>query len=77
MMIGRICGRTRANLAEKPVLARKLTRDVHAQFASIYGSVLCKEVRAKAEAKCAQVTANAAAWTAEAVLKQFTDYQAG
>jgi C_GCAxxG_C_C family probable redox protein len=73
IVIGHVCGRTRARASERETqkLSTALVRQVAGKFEETYGSVICKDVRAKAEKKCAEVVANASAWTAEAILKQF------
>jgi hypothetical protein len=76
LAIGSVCGRSRANFAGKAPLAGQLLLQVHDNFVTVYGSVICNDVRAKAGGKCADVVAGAAAWAAEALLKQFTNYRA-
>ena len=75
MVIGHLCGRTRAQPADREALklASALIRQMAAKHEETYGSVLCKDVRAKAEKKCADVVARAAGWAVEAILKQFSD----
>lgn len=73
IVIGHLCGRTRAQMADRTAskLSTALVRQVAAKFEETYGSVICKDVRAKADKKCGDVVAHAAAWAAEALLKQF------
>lgn len=76
MVLGYLCGRTRDEIfwGDK-ALAHELIREVYQRFEEHYGSVLCKDVRDKANGDCATVVANAAKWTAEALLKTFADYR--
>ena len=39
------------------------------------GSVLCKDVKEKASRNCPEVVGKAAKWTAEVLLRQFTNYE--
>jgi len=55
-------------------LSHKLIHQVYEKFKDAYGSVLCKEVREKAKRDCPEVVGTAARWTAEAILKEFTNY---
>ncbi|MBM3746000.1 MAG: C_GCAxxG_C_C family protein [Acidobacteria bacterium] len=73
IVIGHVCGRTRARASEREAqkLATALVRQVAGKFEEAYGSVICKDVRAKVEKKCAEVVARASSWTAEVILKQF------
>ena len=74
MVIGHLCGRTRAQGPDREAmkLAMALIQQIAAKHEEAYGSVLCKDIRAKAEKKCAEVVARAAGWAAEAILKQFS-----
>jgi hypothetical protein len=74
MVIGYVCG---TEPFESPRLARKLIRKVYARFEAEYGTVLCKDVRTKADRDCPKVVGHAAQWTAEVLLAQFADYQRG
>jgi len=56
-------------------LCHKLMREVHQRFEKEYGGVLCKDVREKANKDCPEVVGRAAIWTAEILLKQFTNYE--
>jgi C_GCAxxG_C_C family probable redox protein len=73
IVIGHLCGRTREQVSDRAAtkLSTALLRQVTARFEETYGSVVCKDVRAKAEKKCDEVVAHAAAWAAEAIIKQF------
>lgn len=72
MVIGWICGTKRFG---DNALSRKLIHQVHACFEKEYGSVICKEVRDKADRKCPEVVGKVAKWTTEILLKQFTNYK--
>jgi len=78
MVIGFLCGRTRDEIffGDKG-LSHELIRKVYQRFEDRYGSVLCKEVRAKAEADCPAVVGTAAQWTAEVLLEAFAGYCPG
>ncbi len=68
LFIGWLCGTAEF---KNPVLARKLLKQVYQQFETQYGSVLCKDIKAKAPGDCPKVVGLAAQWTAEAVLSEF------
>jgi len=68
MVIGWVCGTQRFG---DNSLSRKLIHKVHKCFEEEYGSVICKEVRNKADSKCPEVVANGAKWATEVLLKQF------
>ncbi len=75
MVIGHLCGRTRRKeFRGSSALSHDLIRKVYQRFKEEYGSVLCKDVRAAAERDCPKVVARAAKWTAEVLLREFTDY---
>ncbi|MBN2329744.1 MAG: C_GCAxxG_C_C family protein [Candidatus Omnitrophica bacterium] len=71
IIIGYLCG---SEPFGDTKLAHKLIRQVFERFDEAYGGVLCKEVREKTK-DCPQVVADAAAWTTEVILKQFTNYK--
>lgn len=71
MVIGWVCGTQRFG---DNTLSHELIHKVHKCFVDEYGSVICKEVRDRAERKCPEVVAKSAKWTAEILLKQFTNY---
>jgi len=77
MVIGYLCGRTRDEIffGDKG-LSHELIRQVYRRFEERYGSVLCKDVRAKAKEDCPAVVGNAAKWTAEVLLEVFANYRA-
>ncbi len=52
-------------------LAHELIHKVHRKFVTEYGSVICKNVRKSTGAKCPEVVAKAAKWTAEILLNQY------
>ena len=72
MVIGRLCG---ANNFGNTKLSHTLIRQVYKQFEKEYGSVLCKDAKKKVNSDCPEVVARAAKWTAEILLRQFTNYQ--
>lgn len=72
MAIGWLCGTQRFG---DNSLYHKLIHKVHKRFDDEYGSVICKEIREKANSKCPQVVAKTAQWTTEILLKQFTNYE--
>jgi len=75
MVIGYLCGRTRADKFQgDKKLAQELIRQVYERFKQAYGTVLCQDVRKAADRDCPLVVARAAKWTAEVLLKEFTDY---
>jgi hypothetical protein len=78
LAIGSVCGRSRANYTAKGAapLPGQLLLQVHDNFVSTYGNVICTDIRTKVDGKCADVVGKSAAWCAEALLKQFTDYKA-
>lgn len=75
LAIGLMCGRSRQNFGSKAPLASKLMLELSDRFVQTWGGVLCSDVRPKVDGKCAEVVAKAAGWTAEILLKQFSDYQ--
>jgi hypothetical protein len=78
LAIGSVCGRGRASYTAKGAapLPGQLLLQVHDNFVSTWGNVICTDIRTKVEGKCADVVGKAASWCAEALLKQFTDYKA-
>jgi len=72
MVIGWLCG---ADKFGNTQLSHRLIRQVYKQFEKEYGNVLCKDVRKKINRNCPEVVARAAKWTAEVLLRQFTNYQ--
>jgi len=71
MIIGWICGTERFG---DNALSHELIHGVHDRFVEEYGSVICELVREKSEENCPEVVGKAARWTAEILLKQFTNY---
>jgi C_GCAxxG_C_C family probable redox protein len=71
MVIGWICGNEQFGETR---LCHRLIRQVYEQFEKEYGSVLCKDVKEKASRNCPEVVGKAAKWTAEVLLRQFTNY---
>jgi C_GCAxxG_C_C family probable redox protein len=72
MVIGWLCG---ADKFGNTKLSHRLIRQVYKQFETEYGSVLCRDVKKKMNRNCPKVVAMAAKWTAEVILRQFTNYQ--
>ena len=72
MVIGWLCG---ADKFGDTKLSHRLIRQVYKQFETEYGSVLCRDVKKKINHDCPEVVARAAKWTAEVLLRQFTNYQ--
>lgn len=72
MVIGWLCG---VDKFESTKLSHRLIRRVYKQFETRYGSVLCKDVKKKINRNCPEVVARAAKWTAEVLLRQFTNYE--
>ena len=72
MIIGWVCGNEQFGETR---LCHKLIRQVYEQFEKEYGSVLCKDVKEKASRNCPEVVGKAAKWTAEVLLRQFTNYE--
>jgi hypothetical protein len=72
MVIGWVCGTERFG---DNTLSHELIHKVHKCFEEEYGSVICKEVRDRADSKCPEVVAKSAKWTTEILLKQFTKYE--
>ncbi len=73
IVIGCLCGRPRERFADRNAgaLSARLMNEVAARFEQTYGSVLCRDVRAKVGGSCSEVVGRAAGWTTEAILKQF------
>lgn len=72
MVIGCLCGSDNFGNTK---LSHRLIRQVYKQFETEYGTVLCKDVRKKVNSNCPEVVARAAKWTAEVLLRQFTNYK--
>jgi len=72
MLIGWLCGTGRFG---DNSLSHDLIHKVHQSFVNEYGSVICKKVRESSGRNCPEVVANSCKWTAEAILKQFTNYE--
>jgi C_GCAxxG_C_C family probable redox protein len=70
MVIGWVCGDEQFKGTE---LSHKLLRQVYERFEKEYGSVLCKDIREKANRQFSKVVGICSKWTAEVLLKQFTD----
>ena len=75
MAIGYLCGRRRnAKFDGTTKQSHKLMRKLYKQFEEHYGSVLCKDVREKAERDCPEVVGLAAKWTAQILLDEFSTH---
>ena len=72
MVIGWTCGRENF---QKNKLSHNLIRKVYKRFEKEYGSVLCRDVKKKAKRDCPEVVGRAVMWTAEVLLRQFTNYK--
>jgi putative redox-active protein with C_GCAxxG_C_C motif len=73
MAIGYLCGRRRNTKFEGTTKqSHKLMRKLYKQYEEHYGSVLCKDVREKAEQDCPEVVGIAAKWTAQILLDEFS-----
>ena len=72
IIIGYLCG---TDPFGNTGLAHKLIHEVYGKFKQAYGSVLCKDVRAKRKSDCPKVVATAAKWTTEIILRRFTNYE--
>ncbi len=73
MAIGYLCGRRRnAKFEGSTKQSHKLIRKLYKQYEEHYGSVLCKDVREKAERDCPEVVGLAAKWTAQILLDEFS-----
>lgn len=72
MVIGWLCGENKFGNTK---LSHKLIRQVYKRFEAEYGSVLCKDVRKKMNSDCPEVVGRATKWTAEVLLRQFTNYE--
>jgi C_GCAxxG_C_C family probable redox protein len=72
IVIGWLCG---ADNFGNTKLSHRLIRRVYKQFETEYGTVLCKDVRKKINSNCPEVVARAAKWTAEVLIRQFTNYE--
>ena len=76
MVVGHLCGSTRGETFEGSAkLAHELLHKVYDRFKKEYGTVLCRDVRRRAEGDCPEVVGRAARWVAEVVLAEFTDYE--
>jgi len=77
MAIGYLCGRRRnAKFEGTTKQSHKLIRKLYKQYEEHYGSVLCKDVREKAEHDCPEVVGLAAKWTAQILLDEFSTHSA-
>ena len=75
MIIGYVCGSTRKEEFEGDAgLAHQLIHRVYDHFKEEYGTVLCQDVRAKAEGDCPNVVGSAAKWVAQVLLAEFSGY---
>ncbi len=72
IIIGYLCGTAPFG---NTGLSHKLIREVYGKFKGAYGSVLCKDVRAKGKGDCPKIVGTAAKWTTEIILRRFTNYE--
>ncbi len=78
MAIGSYCGRSRKGEFEGTTRkAHDLIRKLYRHFEEHYGSVLCKDVREKAEKNCPEVVGLAAKWTAQILADEFHSMKGG
>jgi len=75
LVIGYLCGANTGDEANEQCasLAHKLARRIRQRFNEEYGSVLCKDIREAVDGNCPDVVGRAAQWTAEILLKEFSD----
>jgi len=71
IIIGYLCG---TDPFGDTSLSHKVIHQVYEKFKEAYGSVLCKDVKKKGEHNCPEIVGKATEWTAEAILRQFTNY---
>ncbi|MBN1852023.1 MAG: C_GCAxxG_C_C family protein [Pirellulales bacterium] len=72
MAIGYLCGRQRNGKFEGTTdQSHELIHKLYKQYETLYGSVLCKDVREKANRDCPEVVGLAAKWTAQILLDEF------
>ncbi|MBT4482350.1 MAG: C_GCAxxG_C_C family protein [Candidatus Latescibacteria bacterium] len=71
MVIGELCG---TDTYGDTSLSHELILKLHTKFEQEHGGVLCSEVRESMDADCPEVVGLAVKWTAEILLKQFTNY---
>jgi hypothetical protein len=76
MVIGHVCGSRRTDgFSGSSKLAHRLLHKVYYHFEKEYGTVICGDVRKKAERNCPKVVGLAAKWAAEALLAEFAGYE--
>ena len=74
MAIGYLWGRQRkATFEGTNEQAHALIHQLYQKFEEHYGSVLCKDVREKAESDCPEVVGRAAKWTAQILIDAFNN----
>ena len=72
MAIGYLSGRQRdIKFQGTTERSHALIRELYKQFEERYGSVLCRDVRERAEADCPQVVGLAAKWAAQILVDEF------
>ncbi len=74
IVIGHLCGRSRANFEGGANLAHRLIRQVHDGVVEAFGSVLCGEIRAATNRNCVEVVGTGARLAAKAILDEFGEY---
>jgi hypothetical protein len=76
LVIGSLCGRTRANFAGKAPLPGELILPLSDRIGETWGGVLCNLIRPKVAGRCPEVVGLIASWTAEILLRQFANHGA-
>lgn len=72
MAIGYLCGgRRKPGFEGSNKRAHQLIRKLYQQYQEHYGTVLCNDVREKAEHRCPEVVGNAAKWATQILLDEF------
>jgi C_GCAxxG_C_C family probable redox protein len=73
MILGYLTGRTRNEKGFQggTGLTHRLTHRLYERFKKEYGTVLCRDVRKRAEGKCPEVVGRSARWAAEVLLEEF------
>ena len=72
IIIGYLCGSAPFGNTR---LCHKLIREVYGKFKEAYGSVLCKDVRAKGKRNCPEIVGTAARWATGIILRRFANYE--
>lgn len=74
MVIAYVCGGTRDGtiFTGHTELAHSLIHKVHDRFVKAYGTVICAEVQKATNKNCPEVVGQAAKWTAQLMIEEFT-----